>query len=322
MVTHGSWVQFWHHPPMKLSVRNLISRARHAHVAFKEEDGAASPQPPWPPPGHFYSPIVDPNDPQVQSVVRDFYASELTPDESFALDDALIRDHLFRFEKHYASLDFPEQKTPGRRYYFRNPAFSFGDAIALFGILLEYRPKRVIEVGSGFSSCVMMDTNDRHLKGQIDLTFIEPYPDTLLAQLEPGDPYRNSLIQKPLQNVSLEVFQKLEANDILFIDSSHVAKTGSDVLDLFFRILPALRPGVLIHIHDIPYPFEYSPDWIAVEKRSWNEAYFLRAFLQYNQAFEVIYFCHYVYRHFQKELAERMPLCLQNCGASLWLRKR
>lgn len=307
---------------MKLSVRNLISRARHARIAFRENRSDASPLPLWPPPGHFYSPIVDPADPNVQCVIRNFHASELAPDESFKLDEALIRDHLSRFAGHYGSLDFPEQKTPGRRYYYRNPAFSFGDAIALFGTLMEYRPKRVIEVGSGFSSCVMMDTNDHHLGRHIDLTFIEPYPETLLAQLEPCDPYRRSLIRKQLQNVPLEVFQKLEANDILFIDSSHVAKTGSDVLDLFFRVLPALRPGVLIHVHDIPYPFEYSPDWISVERRSWNEAYFLRAFLQYNKAFDVIYFGHFVYRHFQKELAERMPLCLQNCGASIWLRKR
>lgn len=309
---------------MKSFPRNFARRARHAYDAFtgKVDNNSHPPRAPWPPPGHFYSPIVDPNQPAVQSIVQNFHSSELAPDESFALNTALIERHFGRIAEHYARLDFPEHKTAARRYYYRNPAFSFGDAIALFGMMLEYKPKRIVEVGSGFSSCVMMDTNDHHLNREVDLTFIEPYPDTLLALLEPDDRYRNALIQKPLQSVALDVFQKLEANDILFIDSSHVAKTGSDVLDLFFRILPALRPGVLVHIHDIPYPFEYSPDWIAVEKRSWNEAYFLRAFLQYNQAFEVLYFCHFVYRHFNEMLAQRMPLCLQNCGASMWLRKR
>jgi hypothetical protein len=307
---------------MKLSLRNFAGRVRRAYNAFRQNANSSSSLPLWPPPGHFYSPIVDPTEPNVQSVIRNFHSSELASDESFTLDKALIEKHLSRIAEHHARLDFPEHKTPGRRYYYRNPAFSFGDAIALFGMMLEYRPKRIVEVGSGFSSCVMMDTNDHHLNHEVDLTFIEPYPETLLALLKPDDGYRNSLIQKPLQSVPLDVFQELEANDILFIDSSHVAKTGSDVLDVFFRILPALRPGVLVHIHDIPYPFEYNPDWIAVEKRSWNEAYFLRAFLQYNQAFEIIYFSHFVYRHFERTLAERMPFCLQNCGASIWLRKR
>jgi hypothetical protein len=307
---------------MKLPLRKLLTRARHAGVAFAQAESPSSPLPSWPPPGHFYSPVVDPNDRNVQSIVQGFHSAELPEDESLKLDTALIHDHLLRVAKHYGQLDFPEHKTEGRRYYYRNPAFSFADAIVLFGMLMEYRPKRVIEVGSGFSSCVMMDTNDHYLDRYMRLTFIEPYPETLLSQLERSDPYRSSLIQKQLQSVPLEVFQELEARDLLFIDSSHVAKTGSDVLDIFFRILPALRTGVLIHVHDVPYPFEYSPDWITVERRSWNEVYFLRAFLQYNEAFEVIYFNHFAYRRFETELAERMPLYLQNCGGSIWLRKR
>ena len=307
---------------MKLPFRKLLTRARHARVTFKQTGNEYSPLPPGPPPGHFYSPVVDPNDRNVQSIIQGFYSAELLENESLKLDTELIHDHLLRIAKHYSRLDFPEHKANGRRYYYRNPAFSFGDAIVLFGMLMEYRPKRVIEVGSGFSSCLMMDTNDHHLGREMRLTFIEPYPETLLGQLKPDDSYRSSLIQKQLQSVPLEVFLDLEEHDVLFIDSSHVAKTGSDVLDLFFRILPALRPGVLIHIHDIPYPFEYSPDWIAVERRSWNEAYFLRAFLQYNQAFEVIYFNHFAHRRFENEIAELMPLYLQMGGGSIWLRKR
>ncbi len=90
--------------------------------------------------------------------------------------------------------------------------------------------------------------------------------------------------------------------------------------DYLFRIFPALNPGVVIHVHDIPYPFEYGPDWIEQENRSWNEAHALRAFLRYNRRFEVIYFNHYMLRK-HPELLARTPLCLRNCGGSLWLRK-
>ncbi len=142
-----------------------------------------------------------------------------------------------------------------------------------------------------------------------------------MSLLDEGDPYRGCIVAKPVQDTPLTKFTCLEAGDILFIDSSHVAKIGSDVNDCFFRILPALRPGVVIHFHDIPYPFEYPPGWVLGHKRSWSEAYLLHAFLQYNDRYQVIYFNHFVHRRFESVLAERMPLCLRNCGAGLWLRK-
>ncbi len=285
------------------------------HLARKIRDKAARKR-------HFYSPAVDPNDPVVKSIMDNFGRSELTSDESLSLNTGLIEEHLNFFSSHYHQLKFPEVRTTPWRYYYENPYFSYGDAITLFGMMKEYRPKKIVEAGSGFSSCVMMDFNDRCAdNSRAALTFIEPYPHTLLSLIEPQSPYLNSLQQQSLQRTHLDTFRQLQANDILFIDSTHVAKTGSDVLDLFFRILPALAPGVLIHLHDIPYPFEYSPEWIN-DRRSWNEVYFLRAFLQYNSAFEIIYFNHFVHRHFHDELAIKMPLCLRNCGGSIWLRKR
>jgi hypothetical protein len=93
------------------------------------------------------------------------------------------------------------------------------------------------------------------------------------------------------------------------------------VNDYLFRILPALRAGVIIHIHDIFYPFEYPPKWIVNENRSWNEAYVVRAFLQYNPAFRIFYFNHYMYRRFSALIKEAMPLILKNPGGGLWLQK-
>jgi ribosomal protein L29 len=274
----------------------------------------------WAPPGHFYSPLVDPNDPIVQRVlVEDGRALPDTDD--LKLDIPLILEWFERISRHYCELPFGETRREGLRYFYQNPTFSAGDAISLFGMLLELKPQRLVEVGSGFSSCVAMDTNDRFLDHRADMIFLDPYPETILSLLEADDPYRRRIIAIQLQTAPLELFTQLEAGDIFFIDSSHVSKLGSDVNDYLFRILPVLRSGVVVHIHDIPYPFEYESPWIVTENRSWNEAYAVRAFLQYNHAFRVLYFNHFMRKQFSDLLEAKMPRCIQDCGASLWLQK-
>ncbi len=275
----------------------------------------------WVPPGHFYSPLVDPANPHVRRILDNHPKSVLAPDESLQIDDDAILETFARIVDLSALMRFQAEKSSGCRFYLNNPAFSFGDATAYFGILLDRVPRRVIEIGSGYSSCLLMDTNDRHFGGLINFTMIEPYPDVLRSLLEESDPYWANLLVSDLQNVPTETFRELQANDILFIDSSHVGKMGSDVNDYLFRILPSLNPGVLIHIHDIPYPFEYGSQWIDDENRSWNEAYLLRAFLQYNRAFKIIYFSHYMIRVHTQLVVEQLPLAKFNGGASIWLEK-
>ena len=123
-----------------------------------------------------------------------------------------------------------------------------------------------------------------------------------------------------MQSVALENFKKLKANDILFIDSSHVSKTGSDVNYELFEILPNLASGVLIHIHDMFFPFEYPKEWV-YEGRNWNELYMLRAFLNYNQDFDILLFSHYMHEKHEKAF-ENMPLTYENTGWNLWLQKK
>jgi Methyltransferase domain len=272
-------------------------------------------------PGHFHSPIVDPADPQVAKVCQAFASSEIPGGEDLAIDEDLILDTLQRIGAHYGKVAFPETKQDGFRYYYQNPMYSYGDAIVLSCMLMELRPKRLVEVGSGYSSCAAMDTSDRLLDSSVEFTFIEPYPARLLSLLDHGDRYRKNIVATPLQDAPIETFSRLEPNDILFVDSSHVAKIGSDVNDCLFRILPALKPGVVIHFHDIFYPFEYPPTWIADVKLSWNEAYLLHAFLQYNDRYRILYFNHLAELRFRGVLEERMPLCLRNCGGGIWVQK-
>ena len=128
------------------------------------------------------------------------------------------------------------------------------------------------------------------------------------------------LIRKKVQDVEPSRFDSLEEGDILFIDSSHVAKIGSDVNFLFFEILPRLAKGVLIHIHDVFVGFEYPLAWVA-QGKAWNEMYVLRAFLQYNQSFKILAFNTFLEHFHQAEFQQHLPLCLKNTGGSIWLQK-
>jgi hypothetical protein len=138
--------------------------------------------------------------------------------------------------------------------------------------------------------------------------------------MKPDDLERVTLIEKDLQQVDSELFSELEANDILFIDSSHVSKLDSDVNHLFFRILPVLKSGVFIHFHDVFYPFEYPLDWV-YEGRAWNEAYLLRAFLQFNNKFQIQLMNTFIDCFHKEKYFREMPLVQKNPGGSIWLKK-
>lgn len=220
---------------------------------------------------------------------------------------------------YYADLPFTAHAIEQRAYYYENDFFSYGDAVILFAMLRHYRPRRVVEIGSGFSSAVMLDTKALFLGDSIDLTFVDPDPQRLLRLLK-GRAIDYRLIQNRIQDVGVSLVDALDENDLLFVDSSHVLKAGSDVGHIIFQLLPRLKRGVIIHFHDIPWPFEYPQEWL-VAGRFWNEAYFLRAFLQYNAAFSILYFNAYMHQFHRELLRQQMPLCLLNPGGSLWLKK-
>ena len=175
-------------------------------------------------------------------------------------------------------------------------------------------------MGSGYSSCVTLDVNEIYFSNQIDCTFIEPYPELLYSLVKEQDKERITILPNKLQDIDVSLFQTLEENDILFIDSSHVSKINSEVNYLFFEILPRLRKGVYIHIHDIFYPFEYPMKWI-YEGRFWNEDYMLRNFLAFNDSFEIVQFNAFLKRFHTPLINKLMPLFLENSGSSIWLKK-
>jgi hypothetical protein len=270
--------------------------------------------------GHFYSPIPSSDDIESRLIqLQRMGVPRLLPEIDLGVERQLA--FLDKIKEAIGSeILFPEQRTDDFRYYFENTQYGYNDAITLHGILRSLRPKRLIEVGSGFSSALVIDTNERYLEGTLSCTFIEPFTERLDALLRDSDRQHYQIFKSKVQNVDSGVFASLEANDILFIDSSHVAKYGSDLEYLLREVLPLLAPGVFIHFHDIFYPFEYPEPWIR-GGHFWNECYMLRAFLANNASYRIELFTDYIAHFYRDHLEAVSPLCLKNTGANLWLSK-
>jgi hypothetical protein len=187
--------------------------------------------------------------------------------------------------------------------------------------MLRYlEPLRIIEVGSGFSSCVTLDTNEKFLENKMSCTFIEPYPALLKSLIKDEDIAKIKIHESKLQDIPLNIFTELKENDVLFIDSTHVSKFNSDVNYIIHKILPILSKGVYIHFHDIFYPFEYPKEWL-LAGRAWNEQYILRAFLEYNSNFRIVLFNTYLETMFCEKLKNLFPLVFKNTGGSIWIKR-
>ena len=270
------------------------------------------------PPGHFYSPIADPG--EVEQFAAQVFDQDRRTLPAIDLREPQQMELLQNLSAYYPELPFAETKQEGLRYYYGNDLFCHTDAFLLYAIIRHFRPKRIIEAGSGFSSSVILDTNDRFMSGAVRVELIEPYPNRLYSLLTPKDRATVVVHEKKLQEMPLDYFETLEANDILFIDSSHVSRVAGEVNFYMFEILPRLKPGVLVHIHDIFNGFEYPRQWID-DGKSWSESYLLRAFLQYNHAFEILVFGNYLAHFHEDYFQKNLPLCLNNTGGSIWLRK-
>jgi hypothetical protein len=271
------------------------------------------------PPGHYYSPIVDPA--EAASHIAKIEATPI-PDQLPGL--VIDRHAMVACWRELAPLmagnPFGDVATAPFHYYFDNPTYAWGDASVLHAILRFHRPKRLIEIGSGFSSACTFDTVERYLQDTCKLTFIEPYP-ALLHDLLGTSVARARILAMPVQQAPLEIFAELEAGDVLFIDSTHVLRTGSDVCFELFEILPRLARGVFVHFHDMFWPFEYPRVWAVDENRSWNELYAVRAFLLGNANWRVVMFNDYMHRLERPLIEATYPRFLKNSGGALWMQR-
>ena len=234
----------------------------------------------------------------------------------------LLREFVEKFKAEYEQ--FPRQATGiPHQYYIFNENFESVDGEILYCMIRRFKPRRIFEIGSGNSTILSAEAilkNQAEDGSRCELIAIDPYPSNLLKA---GFPGLTELVQSPVEEISLSEFKKLNANDILFIDSSHVLRIGGDVQYEYLEILPSLNAGVLVHAHDIFLPAEYPRDWVFKKRLFWSEQYLLQAFLAFNTSFEVLWAGNFMHlTHPDKVEAAFSSYDRHGAGAgSFWIRK-
>jgi hypothetical protein len=271
------------------------------------------------PPGHFHSPL-----PSYEDIAR-WRAANYGRDAEVAGIDLRVDSQLELLRAIYPHISghpFVEHHGMQPRFQFENDWFSSYDALVYAALLRYQNPGRVIEVGSGWSTAAMLDAVEGRRRP--DITLVEPHPERVSRLLRAADHDHITIILERLQDTPLSLFEELAEGDVLFVDSTHVAKLGSDVNYVFFEILPRLVPGVLVHFHDVTYPFEYEPDMVE-QGFGWNESYLLRSFLQFNDRFEILLWNDLLRARLHALLEREFPALVEHerpgYEGSIWIRR-
>lgn len=237
-------------------------------------------------PNHFYSPIPD-----TRAIDRRLFEtqSELPGIDLREAEQVRFLEELSTaYRREYALLPRTRAEAGSDGFHQHNGFFESVDAEVLYSYIRWLKPRRLLEIGSGFSTLVTLRAaHENEIEGKpLSVTCVEPYPQDYIKQLARTG--HVSLINEPVQNVPVTRLTDLAAGDVLFIDSSHVLRTGSDVQFEYLEVLPRLAAGVHVHIHDIFLPREYPAAWILKRHLFLNEQYLLQAFLTHNSRFEVM----------------------------------
>ena len=269
-------------------------------------------------PNHYYSPIPD-----AGRLPPDFFRRESRL-AGLDLREARQLELLAEFEKYQPEyLPFSRPPAAPHEFSLGNGCLESCDAEVLHCMIRRLQPRRIIEAGAGYSTLLTAAACEANrLAGgpACEFTAIEPFPNHLFAQPIPG---LTRLLTLPLEEADPALFASLGENDILFIDSSHVLKAGSDVERLYLEIIPALRPGVVVHVHDIFLPRPYPEHWMREEHIFWNEQQLLQAFLSFNREFEVEWASAYMHLRHRARLEAAFPaLTPDSFPGSFWFRRR
>ena len=228
---------------------------------------------------HYYEPFLDPQD-----LRKPLDQDRALPGIEWNLDGQLALLQQLKYGDEFAFLnDAPRSSLDFR---LDNGSFGSGDAEFLYQMIRHLKPRRILEIGSGNSTLMARRAIARNAQESPDFeckhTCIEPFEAPWLEQTGV------TTIRQRVEEVDLGLFRELEANDLLFIDSSHMIRPQGDVLTEYLQILPILRAGVVVHVHDIFSPRDYLQEWIVDRLALWNEQYLLEAFLTQNASWEII----------------------------------
>ena len=250
-------------------------------------------------PVHFYETVPDTT--QFRDDIFTWQSEMAGVDMNLDGQMELLHRFMSEYKEEYDS--FPSEPTGDPfGFHLRNGLFENVDAEMLYCMIREFKPRRIIEIGSGYSTRVSAGAirKNRELDPGYDceLTCIEPNP---RPEIKEGLGGAIKLVESNVQDVPVEFFSALDENDILFVDSSHVVVVGSDVCFEYLEVLPRLGKGVIVHTHDILLPRLYVEHWFRM-KVFWNEQFLLQAFLAFNTSFEVMWAGNYMHAYHSEEL--------------------
>lgn len=264
---------------------------------------------------HYYEPVVYAEDLRHSlDDDREILGLDLNPEGQLAL--------LEQFSYADELRAIPMTSDDQLEYCYQNGMFGAGDSEYFYNFIRHFKPKRIVEVGAGHSTLLARRAIEENLNNdpayKCEHIVIEPFENPWLEKLDV------QVIRAQLQECELSIFENLQANDILFFDTSHVIRPQGEVLFLMFSVLGRLNDGVLIHFHDIRTPKDYIERWVLEEQRLWTEQYFIEAFLVDNPKYEVIGAVHYMWRHYPEAVGDKCPILatmpLKNPG-SFWIRR-
>jgi predicted O-methyltransferase YrrM len=231
-------------------------------------------------PVHYYSPVPD-----TSAIPEETWTTKYDDIPGLELDRPSIKQLFAGFQEYGKELETVQVDGDSDVYHYSNGSFAGGDASLLYAMVRDLKPKKVIEIGSGNSTLIGLSASAKNNNG-CEYICIEPYPNNTVLDLKAKGQIQ--LIDSSVQAVDLSLFETLTAGDILFIDSTHVVKNGSDVVYEFLKIVPRLAAGVHVHVHDIFHPLDYPREWVIDKQIFWNEQYLLAALIAYNSDFKMV----------------------------------
>jgi len=267
---------------------------------------------------HYYEPMFNP-----AHLRRPLDEDRLLPGIDFNVQEQLFLLRRFAWADELSRI--PKDAGGAKQYYYHNDNFGPGDAEYLYCLIRLIKPRQIIEIGSGFSTLMARNAIAANLSEDRSYdcrhVCIEPYEMGWLETLDGVE-----VVRDVVQKVDRSLFLGLGKDDILFIDSSHVIRPQGDVVCEYLEILPSLRSGVWVHIHDIFTPKDYPSVWVKDQVRIWNEQYLVEAFLTSNADFKIMAALNYLKHHHAQAMATRLPVLaaeIDRCEpASLWIARR
>jgi hypothetical protein len=263
---------------------------------------------------HYYSPAVFPAD-----IRKPLNEPRKLPGIDFNIAGQLGLVRQFKYRDELVSI--PRVKSDRTRFGYHNGAFEAGDAEMLYNFIRHFRPKKVVEIGCGQSTLMALLAQRRNADEGFPChhTCVEPFEQPWLEKVGVHT------IRARVEDISASLFERLEADDILFIDSSHTLRPQGDIVHEYLYLLPLLAPGVIVHVHDVFTPRDYPARWVVEERYLWNEQYVLEAFLSFNHQFEILAMVNYLSHDHREKLSDACPVLLTEPDhepGSFWMRRK